>query len=1087
MKFQALSWHAEDVDDSYIIKVFGIDIAGKSVCLSLDDFTPYFYVKVPKNWTSYHANKFQDNIEAMFDDVSISKVKVVRKKDFWGFTNNEMFTFIRIDFNNLYSFKKLKYALESNPVVSSTLDIKKCKLYEANIDPFIRIIHIKGIKPSDWLYIPDECISPATVLKSTCFHDIKCPWNMISAYESNSIAKFKIASFDLECMSSHGDFPVPMKTYRRSANEIYDIFTTTSGSEYVIVNAIKHGMYSMFSIDDKNTCSKVYPKKNNLNLGNIKKIIDHAVDDIYGILTMSGTRDEKVSKLDIKFQQIGLPPLKGDEIITIGVTVHEYGTSECTSRYALTLGSCDDIDGISVSSFDNETDMILAFRSLIVNEIDPDVITGYNINGFDFYYLYNRCQELNIWDEFNKIGRLKDRECKYVEQRLSSSALGDNILKYIDAHGRVIIDLMKVIQRDYKLDSYKLDNVAFHFTKEKKHDISPNDIFRLQKGTSSDRRVIVEYCIQDCALCNLLVIKLEIMANNIGMSNVCLVPLSYIFNRGQGIKIFSLVMNECKDAGYLIPSLKYSQDLDDDSGYEGAIVLEPKPGIYIDNPVSVLDYASLYPSSMISENLSHDSLVLDSKYDNLPGVNYLNVSYDLYDSNKNKIGEKVCRYYQPDNNDKSLIPKILMKLLNARKSTRKKINMFHLNSDNNIFGWYNSSKHELVKPDGTVLVNIMPEDVTEKYNSFEKAVLDGLQNAYKITANSLYGQCGARTSPIYMKDIAACTTATGRRMILKAKSYLEENYDANIIYGDTDSIFVVFSNDAKKKYFISQKGHDAILPSINISMKASAEFRKTIKSPHDLEYEKTFWPFIILSKKRYVGNKYENDDVNFKQNSMGIVLKRRDNAPIVKTIYGGVIDIILNQQNIAASVEFLKSQLQRMESNNVSLEELVITKSLRSEYKDPSKIAHKVLADRMGDRDPGNRPQVNDRIPYIYIMNKNKSKKVLQGDRIEHIDYVIKNNIKPDIEFYITNQIMSPVCQLFSLVVDQIPKFSSLRRDYMKEYKKLLKTYSKDTAEDKINNMKESDVEKLLFEDVLKRLHNVNNGYREITSYFKPI
>ena len=104
-------------------------------------------------------------------------------------------------------------------------------------------------------------------------------------------------------------------------------------------------------------------------------------------------------------------------------------------------------------------------------------------------------------------------------------------------------------------------------------------------------------------------------ANNMGMSNVCLVPLSYIFMRGQGVKIFSLVVKQCRDDGFIVPVIKYEDDDNDDVGYEGAIVLDPVPGIYTDAPISVMDYASLYPSSMISENISHDSKVWSKEYD----------------------------------------------------------------------------------------------------------------------------------------------------------------------------------------------------------------------------------------------------------------------------------------------------------------------------------------------------------------------------------------------------------------------------------------------------------------------------------------
>ena len=138
------------------------------------------------------------------------------------------------------------------------------------------------------------------------------------------------------------------------------------------------------------------------------------------------------------------------------------------------------------------------------------------------------------------LSRLKERDATYDPegQRLSSSALGDNTLYHIVMPGRVTVDLMKVVQRDHKLDSYKLDAVAEHFTGQRKHDVSPKDIFRLHRESAEGRKIVAEYCVQDCELVNALIIKLEVMANNMAMGNVCRVPLSYILLRGQGIKIY---------------------------------------------------------------------------------------------------------------------------------------------------------------------------------------------------------------------------------------------------------------------------------------------------------------------------------------------------------------------------------------------------------------------------------------------------------------------------------------------------------------------------------------------------------------------
>ena len=339
-----------------------------------------------------------------------------------------------------------------------------------------------------------------------------------------------------------------------------------------------------------------------------------------------------------------------------------------------------------------------------------------------------------------------------------------------------------------------------------KDDVSPKDIFRLQMENSKSRSIIAKYCIQDCALVVRILNKLKIVVNNFAMSNVCLVPFNYIFMRGQSIKIFSLVVRECSLEGYVIPVLekqakediekdiipgkalkhtsKYQYDVDEDNtgktelefddnfnvidmsddGYEGAIVLVPTPGIYVDTPIAVLDFASLYPSEMIAGNISHDSYCEneywlgeeggkriralghdfeDRTYDILSWVDPTNKSKGKY-----KTGEQTDRFVIYANGEKGLLPKISNKLLDARKATKK--------------------------------------EMKSEKDPFNYAVLDGRQLAFKVTGNSLYGQLGAETSKIYKKPLAASITFGGRKCIYKARDYaLKNNPGCEIIYGDS--------------------------------------------------------------------------------------------------------------------------------------------------------------------------------------------------------------------------------------------------------------------------------------------------------------
>ena len=145
-----------------------------------------------------------------------------------------------------------------------------------------------------------------------------------------------------------------------------------------------------------------------------------------------------------------------------------------------------------------------------------------------------------------------------------------------------------------------------------KDDVTPQDIFRLARQGDDERAIVAKYCIQDCNLVHELLLKLDIITGLVEMAKLCSVPLNYLVMRGQGIKLTSYISKKCREKGYLIPCIDKDESED---GYEGAIVLPPKSDLYFDEPVACNDYSSLYPSSMISENLCHSSKVWTKEYD----------------------------------------------------------------------------------------------------------------------------------------------------------------------------------------------------------------------------------------------------------------------------------------------------------------------------------------------------------------------------------------------------------------------------------------------------------------------------------------
>ena len=712
-----------------------------------------------------------------------------------------------------------------------------------------------------------------------------------------------------------------------------------------------------------------------------------------------------------------------------------------------------------------------------------------------------------IGDSVTKLEHTSDGNTKIYSKNLTGLEIGSFISFEEEAHsidyykeGKKFEVIEVEIKEKEKEKLFMIRGIETPDMKKKvrwglaKDDLTPQDIFRMTKQGSKERAVVAKYCIQDCNLVQHLMRKIDIMTGFIEMANLCSVPLDFLVMRGQGIKLTSYIAKKCREKETLMPVIEKSKD---DDGYEGATVLEPKCDLYLDDPVACVDYSSLYPSSMMSENISHDSKVWTKEYnlkghlieengeqdqktglyiyDNLPDYKYVDITYDTYKwqrkngnpkagMEKIKTGYKTCRFAQFPNGARAIMPSILDELLAARKATRKQ-----------------AENH----PD-----------------EFMKNILDKRQLSIKVTNNSMYGQTGAKTSSFYDKDCAASTTAMGRKLLTYAKRVIEEAYkdqiietknhgqvktNAEYVYGDTDSVFFKFNLcDMDGKKILGQK---ALEITIEMAQQAGELASIFLKAPHDLEYEKTFMPFCLLSKKRYVGMLYEFDPYKCKRKSMGIVLKRRDNAPIVKDVYGGVIDIFMKDKDVEKAIAFVRSCLQNITDEKYGMDKLIITKSLRSGYKNPKQIAHKVLADRIGRRDPGNKPSIGDRVPFIYI--ENPDKKALQGERIETPEFIIANKgkVKINYSFYITNQIMKPLQQLFGLVLEQMKDFKkkkgfSLRKWY-DELEKLKKDYPEPSEyRKKVEAIRNKEVKYLIFDEYLYKADNLKKGNKMITDFF---
>jgi DNA polymerase delta subunit 1 len=648
----------------------------------------------------------------------------------------------------------------------------------------------------------------------------------------------------------------------------------------------------------------------------------------------------------------------GDCCFQIAVSLCSFGSDVPYNKTCFCYKKTDsELEGCTILSYESERKMLEAFSEYMV-EMDIDIITGWNIFGFDMNYIMTRADMVRCSPEFYEMSKLKGNTCEMKVKKLSSSALGDNELKLLPIPGRFIFDMFHEVKKGYKLDSYKLDNVSKLYLGDQKIDMPVKEMFaRFREGDPIKLREVAEYCIKDTLLPHKLLSKLCTLINLLEMAKATWVPLCYLVERGQQIKVFSQLTKKAREMGYLVPTIEWGQGLVD--GYEGATVLEAQKGAYY-TPITALDFEALYPSIMVGHNLCYSTLIMDPVYENKK----LYPDLEIETFGKYKFVQNVP----------SLIPSILTELKQFRKQAKK----------------------DMANSTGSL---------KEMYN--------GKQLAYKISMNSVYGFTGASKGILPCVPIASSTTMKGRMMIEDTKNYVEKHYPgAKVRYGDTDSVMVEFDVGERK-------GEEAIKYSWELGERAAEECTKLFKKPNNLELEKVYYPYFLYSKKRYAAKlwtqgkdgKMNMDYIDVK----GLQLVRRDNTPYMREVSKELLDVILESNDTTTPKALALQRAVELLEGDVPNEKLILSQQLGDSYKSDN-LPHVQVRNKMRDRQPGSEPQSGDRVPYVLCKTWDPRAKAYE--KAEDPKYAADNKMDIDYPYYFLNKFINPICDLIEPLFD---------------------------------------------------------------------
>lgn len=679
--------------------------------------------------------------------------------------------------------------------------------------------------------------------------------------------------------------------------------------------------------------------------------------------------------------------------------------------------------------YETEEQMLIRFAQIIL-EFNPDAITGFNSNNFDMPYIIDRMRVLDIYKLAGVMSRRKNYYVNYKRTKKQSKQFGTKeIVKYV-MPGRIMMDQFEIIKGDptKRLRSYSLKSICATFLgDDNKEDLAYKEIPTLFQSVEGRQR-IASYCLQDTLLLLKIDQKMMLGITTWGMTKVLGVTPDVTLNRGLVHKLMSKLKQYTERYGFLIPTFSDLQKPKFDGKYQGAFVLDPDIGYYED-PVVVLDFASLYPALMIGWNLCYTTILHDKKW--------MAENPDLWEMNCDVPFVKASTY-------KGIVPRLEEEMSKQRKAAKKKMAaakkiLTKYKKQLKLLKKFQVVKMELVesmndeefddyieKFDDLPKSELSPErlkeidEVLTKVGEYEVevAIYDSEQLANKIIMNSLYGMLGSPTATVPCVEIAKTITGLGRENLLAAKNYVEAKYceitgekqPCKVIYGDTDSIFILMPGITLAKAIEHGQLLDKRVQNDIFSKRA----------PMQMEYEKTYLPFIITRRKGYCGAKYEFNDRDFKVAAMGFQIVRRDAAQLCTKTMKTYFDYIFKDRNKEKAAESIKIMMTELYGEFLEMDDFVITKKIsKADYKTvpPHVTAWRKMVERVGKAEA---PAIGERFEFV-VTKINKKLKIEMRDAIIDLQLareLEKNGktVQYDKDYYCETFIHNPMVKIMELI-----------------------------------------------------------------------